>query len=99
MKAFLEIIGTLLLSLLAVLFIATLVSINVEAKSIPPDTDYHNNAASEEISRQTRCEHRLGYWDDRLKQCLDQPLTDNQETYLQGYVAGMQQKEMHYAGR
>lgn len=90
MKAFLEIIGTLLLSLLAVLFIAALVSINVEAKSLPPDTDYHNNAVSEEISRQARCEHRLGYWDDRLKQCLDQNLTDSQETYLQGYVAKLQ---------
>lgn len=90
MKAFLEIIGTLLLSLLAVLFIAALVSINVEAKSLPPDTDYHNNAASEEISRQACCEHRLGYWDDRLKQCFDQNLTDSQERYLKDYTAKLE---------
>lgn len=93
MKAFLEIIGTLLLSLLAVLFIAALVSINVEAKSLPPDTDYHNNAVSEEISHQTKCENRLGYWDDRLKQCFDQNLTDSQERYLKDHIAKMEKAQ------
>lgn len=92
MKPYLKEAAALLLAIFAALFIAILVSLGAKAE-LPRDTDYHNNLVSEEISRQTKCENRLGYWDDRLKQCFDQNLTDNQERYLKDYTAKLEKTQ------